>query len=82
MAHSEHRTTTGGPTDPRAYGFVKAAYGLNETIEMLGIGRSSIYAAVKRGELNPVKFGKKVLFYAEDLAAFLTRLRESARKSN
>ena len=82
MTPNKHSTTTGGSTDPRAFGFVKAAYGLNETIDLLGIGRSSIYAAVKRGELNPVKFGKKILFYAEDLAAFLTKLRESARKSN
>lgn len=28
-----------------------------------------------RGELTPVKFGNKTLFYAADLAAFLMRLR-------
>jgi hypothetical protein len=32
-------------------------------------------AAVKRGDLKPVKFGKKTLFYAADLASLLTRLR-------
>jgi excisionase family DNA binding protein len=60
---------------------VKAAYGVTETLELLSIGRTSLYAAVKRGELTPVKFGKKTLFYAIDLAAFLTRLKEAASKS-
>jgi excisionase family DNA binding protein len=78
VAPGAHRT--GG--DPRAFGFVKAAYGVNETIDLLSIGRSSLYAAVNRGELTPVKFGKKTLFYAADLAAFLTRLREHAIQSD
>jgi excisionase family DNA binding protein len=54
---------------------VKVAYGVGETLELLSIGRTSLYAAVRRGELTPVKFGKKTLFYAADLAAFLTRLK-------
>ena len=80
MAHSEHSTITGAPADPRALGLVKAAYGVNETLDLLSIGRTSLYAAVNRGELTPVKFGKKTLFYAVDLAAFLTKLREPARR--
>jgi Helix-turn-helix domain len=79
VARGEHGT--GGPTDPRALGFVKAAYGVNETLDLLSIGRTSLYAAVKRGELTPVKFGKKTLFYAVDIAAFLTKLRERAIQS-
>ena len=61
--------------DPRTFGLVKVAYGVGETLELLSIGRTSLYAAVRRGELTPVKFGKKTLFYAADLAAFLTRLK-------
>jgi len=53
--------------DPRTFGLVKAAYGVRETLELLSIGRTSLYAAVKRGELTPVKFGKKTLFCASDL---------------
>jgi hypothetical protein len=41
---------------------------------MLSIGRTSLYAAVKRGDLKRVKFGDKTLFYAVDLASFLTKL--------
>lgn len=65
-------------TDPRAFGLVKVAYGVGETLELLSIGRTSLYAAVKRGELTPIKFGKKTLFYAMDLASFLTRLKSAA----
>ena len=61
--------------DPRAFGLAKAAYGVGETLGLLSIGRTSLYAAVKRGDLKRVKFGKKTLFYAADLAAFLARLR-------
>jgi hypothetical protein len=65
------------PIDPRAFGLLKVAYGVNETLELLSIGRTSLYAVVKRGELTPVKFGKKTLFYAIDLAVFLARLKAS-----
>lgn len=63
------------PIDPSVLGFTKVAYAVDETLELLSIGRTALYAAVKRGDLKRVKFGKKTLFYAADLAAFLTRLR-------
>lgn len=60
--------------DPRAFGLVKAAYSVSATLDILSIGRTSLYAAVNRGDLHPVKFGRKTLFYAADLAAFLNKL--------
>ena len=63
------------PTAPSALGFRKVVYAVDETLELLSIGRTALYAAVKRGDLKRVKFGKKTLFYAADLAAFLARLR-------
>jgi hypothetical protein len=63
--------------DPRTFGLVKVAYGVGETLELLSIGRTSLYGTVRRGELTPVKFGKKTLLYAADLAAFLTRLKSA-----
>jgi hypothetical protein len=68
----------GPPIDPRVFGFFKLAYNVHETIDLLSIGRTSLYAAVKRGDLKPVKFGKKTLFYAVDLAAFLMKLQEAS----
>jgi excisionase family DNA binding protein len=64
-----------GSTDPRAFGLVKAAYTVREALELLSIGRTSLYEAVKRGDLKLVKFGKKTLVYAADMAAFLARLK-------
>jgi excisionase family DNA binding protein len=61
---------------PHEYGFMKACYSVNETLTLLSIGRTSLYDLVKRGDLKPAKLGKKTLFYASDLAALLTKLRE------
>jgi hypothetical protein len=69
------KDTSADPIDPRAFGLAKAAYAVGETLDLLSIGRTSLYAAVKRGDLKRVKLGKKTLFYAADLASFLTRLR-------
>jgi hypothetical protein len=66
--------STARTIDPRAFGLVKAAYTVSATLDLLSIGRTSLYAAVKRGDLHPVKFGRKTLFYAADLAAFLNKL--------
>ena len=66
-----------GPADPRAFGLVKAAYSVAETLELLSLGRTSFYEAVKRGELRLVKFGKKTLVYSTDIAAFLSRLQDT-----
>lgn len=68
--------------DPRAFGLVKATYSVAETVELLSIGRTSLYAAIKRGDLTPIKFGRKTLFCAVDLAAFLTRLKDRAAVSH
>jgi excisionase family DNA binding protein len=80
-AVSAHRAAFDATPDPRKLGFVKVAYRVNETLELLSIGRTALYAAIKRGELTPLKFGKKTLFSAIDLAAFLTRLMEAASSS-
>jgi excisionase family DNA binding protein len=68
--------------DPREFGLTKAAYSVGEVLEQLSIGRTALYAAVKRRELTPVKFGRKTLFYATDLAAFLARLRQARTGTN
>jgi excisionase family DNA binding protein len=68
----------GGPLmDPRAFGLVKAAYSVNDTIDLLSIGRTTFYALVGRGDLKITKLGKKSLVYATDIAALLTKLRST-----
>jgi hypothetical protein len=66
-----------GTIDPRAFGLVKAAYSVPETLDLLSIGRTSLYAAIQRGELKRIKFGRRTLFCAVDLAAFLVRLQQA-----
>jgi hypothetical protein len=69
--------------DPRAFGLTKAAYSVNETLDLLSIGRTSLYSVVKQGDLHPVKFGRKTLFFAADLAVFLVNLRDrDARRTS
>jgi hypothetical protein len=66
-----------GRADPRAFGLVQAAYAVDETLEVLSIGRTSLYKLVDAGHLHPVKLGKKTLFLADNLAQFLLRLRQA-----
>jgi excisionase family DNA binding protein len=63
--------------DPRTFGLVKAAYSVDDTIDLLSIGRTTFYALVGRGELKITKLGKKSLVYATDIAALLTKLRST-----
>lgn len=70
-----HDSVTPITPDPRALGLTKAAYAVRETLELLSIGRTSLYAAIQRGELRSVKFGRRTLFLANDLANFLIALR-------
>lgn len=54
--------------------FPKVAYNITETAELLSIGRTTLYARVKAGDLKATKCGRKTLFLASDLAAFVERL--------
>jgi hypothetical protein len=59
-------------------GFDKACYSVNQTLHILSIGRTSLYALVKRGDLTPLKIGKKTLFTAENISELLNKLRGEA----
>jgi len=61
--------------DPRTFGLLKAAYSVNETLDLLSIGRTTFYALVDRGDLKITKLGRKSLIYAIDLAELLSKLR-------
>jgi hypothetical protein len=60
--------------DPRAFGLTKAAYALGEALDLLSIGRTSLYAAVKRGGSQARQVRPENVAFAADLAAFLTKL--------
>jgi hypothetical protein len=61
--------------DFRALGLSKAMYTVADTVSVLSIGKTRLYELVADRELNPVRFGRRTLFFASDLASFLMRLR-------
>jgi hypothetical protein len=79
MPRNEREDTgDSGSIDLRTLGLTKAAYTVNDTLTLLSIGRTSLYKLVGCGALRPAKLGKKTLFFASDIAAFLTKLKEAA----
>jgi excisionase family DNA binding protein len=62
--------------DPRSFGLTRAAYSVNDTLDLLSIGRTSLYELVKSGDLPAVKLGKKTLFFAADIAALMSKLKQ------
>ena len=77
--HEDTNCDSGSFIDPRAFGLIRAAYSVSETMDLLSIGRTTFYALVNRGDLKITKLGKKSLVYATDIAALLTKLRPNKR---
>jgi hypothetical protein len=55
------------------------ALGIHEVCRRSGLGRTSIYAAIKSGDLIARKWKRRTVVLAEDLASFLRRLPECKR---
>jgi excisionase family DNA binding protein len=49
---------------------------VEEAARMIGVGRTSIYAAIASGALKARKFGSRTLILAEDAKSFLSALSE------
>ena len=69
----------GGRTQSHIFGLRKAAYSVKETLELISIGRTTLYELIGQGLLRPIKIGRKTLIGSDDLAALLTKLRRGAR---
>ncbi|MGE4339700.1 MAG: helix-turn-helix domain-containing protein [Pigmentiphaga sp.] len=52
----------------------KAAYSVNDTLRLLGIGRTHLYRQIQDGKLKALKSGRRTLIPATEIAAFLDRL--------
>jgi hypothetical protein len=50
------------------------AYRISEVCKLTGLGRTSVYAAIKSGELVARKWNRCTIVLAEDVAAFLHNL--------
>jgi excisionase family DNA binding protein len=53
---------------------LKVAYSVGEAMEMLSIGRTTLYYLVKSGRLISCKIGRRTVFRASDILAFLDSL--------
>ncbi len=54
----------------------KTAYTVNELSKEIGIGRSKIYSEIAEGKLKFRKIGKRTIFLARDVEAYLDNLPE------
>lgn len=54
--------------------FEKMAFSVDEAAMRAGLGRDSIYAALRNGQLKGVKAGRRTLVTADALRQFLDRL--------
>jgi excisionase family DNA binding protein len=52
----------------------KISFSIPETVRITSLGRSTIYQAVKSGQLKARKFGKRTVILECDLSAFLKAL--------
>jgi excisionase family DNA binding protein len=50
------------------------AHSVKEAAEIIGCGATSVYAAIKAGDLKARKYGQRTLILADDLRAFLNNL--------
>jgi hypothetical protein len=64
--------------NPQTLNLTKAAYSVRELVELLPLGRNSIYEAVKSGDLKVTKFGKRTMFLAPHVVEFLQSLSSSS----
>ena len=57
------------------------AFSISETCKIISVGRSTIYAAIKKGELTTCKVGRRTLVTASALQKWLDNLPSSKTKA-
>ena len=67
-----------GSIDPRTFGLTKAAYSVNETLEVLSIGRTSLYKLVSGGELSQLSSARRRFSVRGISRLSWTKLQEAA----
>jgi len=63
------------PPAGNRFGLTKALYSANDVLQILNISRSGLYKLIGRGELRPVRVGKRKLSFTQpELTRFLNTL--------
>lgn len=57
----------------------KLAFRIEEAADLSGIGRTTLYAAIKSGDLTAHKCGRRTIVLFDDLRRYLNRLPTVAR---
>lgn len=60
----------------------KLAYSLAEVLELQPLSRSAVYLEIQAGRLRKIKVGRRSIFLAEDVRAWLELLRDDQSRSN
>lgn len=63
---------------PETYGLTKVAYSERELVKLVPIGRTSLFIMEQRGELTPVRLGRRKIYLAADIAALFDRLKSKS----
>lgn len=61
---------------------MKLTYSIAEACELLGIGRTTLYGAIKKGELKACKVGRRTLISSQSLQLFVDSLPNSNEQIN
>ena len=54
--------------------FAKVLYSSEETMVILGISRPTLYREIRKGELKLRKIGRRSVFHADDIVAYVNAL--------
>jgi len=58
----------------------RIAYTVDEVVELLGVGRTTLYEAIKAGDLQTKKLGRRTLILAEELDRWVDSLPASSAR--
>ena len=60
----------------KPFGQDRLVYSATDTMELLSIGKTTLYKLLNRGALKSTKICSKTVFLATDIAAFLEQLQQ------
>jgi excisionase family DNA binding protein len=72
--HHAHPAETPAQEKPKRAILEPLAYGIEEAVAVTSIGRTTIFEAIRRGELVGRKLGKRTIILGDDLRAWLEAL--------